>query len=159
MTDPDRPLDPPDTGWINKCARCGEEFHSYNLCVPWCEECKPRSIEEDFRRSVTDSTLAAIEDIVFQAQDTMECPNCHEIAYEHVATTYSADTKTLEFNCTQCNEFGFFDEPRKLDSGGPKDDREHTQPVLPQGDSRVVAVVEPKDHWFTKYSRSTEGKL
>ena len=63
MNDPDRELDPPDTGWINECVRCGEEFHTYDLCVPWCKRCTPRSIDEDFKRSVTDSVIDAVEDI------------------------------------------------------------------------------------------------
>ena len=114
MRDPDRPLDPPDTGWINECARCGEEFHSYDLCVPWCEECTPKSITDGILKTIVDIAETKTEWI---PEPDMECPNCWEIAYEHKATTYSASGKTLEFNCRECGEFGFFDEHSKCDSG------------------------------------------
>ena len=139
---PDRPLDPPDTGWINECARCGKEFESYDLCVPWCEDCTPLSITDGILNTVIDIAETMND---WRAEPTMECPDCGELTYEHVATTYSKRGKTLEYECASCPSFGFFDEHPKRDGGGPKDDCEQSTSVLPQGDSQVVAAVTPKE--------------
>ena len=117
---PDRPLDPPDTGFINECARCGKEFHAYDLCVPWCEDCTPRSITDGILKTVVDITAT-------QKRPTMECPECQEISYKWVATTYSVEgAVTLEYHCDECNTFGFFNEHPKRDSGGVGVEKEAT---------------------------------
>ena len=49
----------------------------------------------------------------------MRCPHCKEISYTHVDTEVHDGYKTLEYNCTECHGFGFFDEklPKEVIDG------------------------------------------
>ena len=57
---PDRELDPPENGWYNECVKCGEEFWTDDLCVPWCPDCTPLSINHPMRRDALSDVLIEI---------------------------------------------------------------------------------------------------
>jgi len=51
-------------------------------------------------------------------EEPMECPHCKG-TYTHVDTEVYDGYKTLEYNCTECPAFGFFDEklPKEVIDG------------------------------------------
>ena len=54
---------------------------------------------------------------MWEQRETMECPNCKEISYVHVDTEVFHNYKTLEYNCTECPAFGYFDEKKEVIDG------------------------------------------
>ena len=52
-------------------------------------------------------------EVTWKQQPTMECPDCKEISYVHVDTEVFDTYKTLEYNCYECQAFGFFDEKKE----------------------------------------------
>ena len=58
-------------------------------------------------------------------QPTMECPACKEIQFKHVGTETHGDQVTLEYECQDCREIGYFDD------------------LLPETKTMAVAWVSP----------------
>ena len=60
-------------------------------------------------------------------QPTMECPNCKELEFRHVATHTHDGKISLQYECERCRETGFFDD------------------LLPKTKTMAVAWVSPDD--------------
>ena len=86
----------------------------------------------------------------------MECPHCKEISYTHVDTEVHDGYKTLEYNCTECHGFGFFDEklPKETVNDKLADEIEVLRGVgdLIEDLKKAVSFIE-NELRFTEYER------